>query len=371
MTTSPMPSFATQAPKGVFEPGLMPEEHKENLCRELLDEFGVTTIRERRGDHELIHGCPIPNMGHSDQAANPTASLNWQKLTFKCLGCGSSGGLLWFIAVCRNTSSTEARKWLEKTTGTGNTLMELDALMKYFDALYGPKAERAPLPRFSPRILTPWALIHPYLTDDPVWVEKDGRWANVGGRGIPESIVRSQRVGYAEAMQIGIEPPTFSERIVLPHFWQGDLVGYQSRRLGDDGSPKFLSSPDFPKDSTLYNYDPLQPEAVVVEAVMSGLRHLGAMHIEATFGASMPESQMRLLTKHGKVILWMDNDDAGWKATERVGDYLMPHTDVWAVDNPWDADAADLPTDLAMELVGDALPYAVWNRPKTLRQWKG
>lgn len=352
----------------VFEPALMPDFQKRELCESLLTEFGATRIIERHD--ELIHGCLLPFSRHTNQTADPTASLNWSKLTYKCLGCGAGGGLLWFIAACRpGTTAQGARKWLEEATGLGGVGMSLAKLLDFFDALYASKRDRyAPIPKYNARILDQWDWRHPYMTEV---------------RGVPEQNLDRFRVGYAAQYQVGIDPPRYSERITIPHFWGGELVGWQSRRLWDDGTPKYLSSPDFPREQTIYNYDYAAPVTVVVESPFSVLRHAHHHHVEATFGASVTERQIQLLQKHPKVVLWMDNDEAGWNALDdTVGrngkvdkqgmiSALSSHTKVYVVDSPWAADPADMDDQTVDDLIAAAVPWPVWKRPAgTLREWK-
>lgn len=353
-----------------FEAGSLPDSQKEALCRSLLSEFGVTRVRER--DDELIHGCLVPWSSHSDQDRNPTASLNWSKLTYKCLGCGAGGGLLWFIQTVRHCDHKEARGWLGKATGLDGNVMDLHDLLNYFDALYENRGSRVPpIPTYDDRILAPWMMLHPWLFDP-----------EPEGRGIPEEALLKFKVGYAP--DYPVNDNKVSERIVVPHYWQGQLVGWQTRRLADDGTPKYLSSPDFPKDTTLLNYDPKQRVAIVVESSMSVLKHhLAIPNFVSTFGASVTDRQVKLLCKYERVILWMDNDDAGWNATEGtwetsprgkttkvaegLGDRLAPFVPVEVVESPYAGDPANLPTSVALELVENAVPYSVWHRPTQLR----
>ena len=62
----------------------------------------------------------------------------------------------------------------------------------------------------------------------------------------------------------------------------------------------------------------------------------------ATFGASVTERQKLILANHPKIILWFDNDQAGWTATEEVGSFLSQYCDVFVVDNPYTGDPARL-----------------------------
>jgi hypothetical protein len=360
-----------------FEPALMPDQEKEALCRSLLEEFGAVNIRSSsRG--ELVHGCLVSPGQHSDQDRHPTASLNFKKLTYNCLGCGSHGGLLWFIATCRKGSSQEARDWLAKATGIGGAVMDLSDLLRFFDAAYADKKrESAPIPKYSERVLDAWPGIHPYLTDGVPEIGFDGRH-------IPEENLMHFRVGYSQHFPIG--PNRISERIVIPHFWKDDLVGWQTRRLNKrDGTAKYLASPDFPKDATLFNYDPTRKKAGIVESMLSSIKHYHALPLEATFGATITEHQMRLMQRHETVVLWLDNDKAGWDAVEGrydevwrkgkvvtelvqegLGSLLGRSMNVEVVDSPYAADACDMTTDDAVGLYESAIPFSIWQRPETL-----
>jgi hypothetical protein len=366
-----------------FEAALLPEPEKERLCRELLDEFQLRVHSHSATRKELIIPCVLGE--HRNQDHDPTAALNYKKLTFKCLGCKRSGGLLWFIAEHRGGSSTEARKWLAKETGTDGEVMDLSALLRFFQALYGTKGERAPMPIYDPQVLDPWRLLHPWVTD-PIEYDADGR--NVGGRGVPEENAVRFQIGYSERFPMGFRvkadgtrqalPP--SERIVIPHFWRGDLVGWQTRRLASDGTPKYKSSTDFPKDSTLFNYAPERFEEVnVFESPFSVLvQDREDFHTVATFGADITERQAKLLGRYKRVVFHLDNDPAGWGAyldlTDRRGkvtkkgilETVAQYTDVWAVESPFSADPGEMDNDDLRDLHSEAVPWVIWQRPNAL-----
>lgn len=326
---------------GTFEAVLLPDSEKETLARTLLEEFDAQRITSHGG--ELIHSCILPFGMHKNGDRNPSASFNYKKLTYKCLGCGSGGGLLWFIATMRGEGTKQARAWLNKTAGLG-TVMDLSDLLRYFDAVYHKETDRRVIPHYDPRVLEPWLLLHPYMTEV---------------RRVPEATLKKMKVGWDSQR----------DRIIIPHFVGESLVGWQARRLDpDDPEPmKYKNSPDFPKDYTIYNYDYLAPYVVVVESPLSVLRHQHHVPVEGTFGASVTDAQMKMLSKHPKVILWFDNDKAGWKATREVGNYLMRYTDVWAVNNPYAADMGDMDEWMVTELLESAVPYAIWELPRRLR----
>jgi hypothetical protein len=355
-----------------FAPALLPDSIKEQMCRDLLAEFGATRVSARREQGELDFCCVLP--WHSE--SRPSAGLNWEKLTYSCFSCGSSGGLLWLIGTCRGVTEVAARRWLDGEAGIGE-VEDVSKLLAVIDAAYAPRrgSSRAPIPKMSARVLTPWRAIHPYLTD-PLD-------ADPPGRGIPVENVVEAQVGYAPEYRVKTEEgERLSERIVIPHFWRGSLVGWQSRRLADDGTPKYLSTADFPRDRTIYR----QPDgrtAVVVESPASVLRHLHHLPVTATFGAKVTEAQVRLLAEYDRLVLWMDPDRAGWEALEGhdepvegqrrprhvpgLIERLAPYTDVRVVATDWYADAAEFDEAEAAELVAAAVPAALWRRPTALR----
>lgn len=334
-----------------FEASALDDGSKEQLCRDLLSEFGVNRVKATPKG-ELIHSCPLPFGGHRNGDKNPSASLNYRKLTFKCLGCGNSGGLLWFIASCRGETSEEARTWLNDQTGMGQSVMELGNLLKVLDQLYaGPVDERPPIPRYDRSVLRPWTwnLQHPWMTDPPP-----------DGRGIPSSTLDKFGVGYAEEYFDG------TERIIIPLWWKGELVGWQARHVGDGDHPdKYRNSPDFPRDRVIFNYENGdRHSAIVVESPASVLRHHHhRSEMQATFGANVTDDQIRLLQRYQRVLLWFDNDPAGWKATERVGGQLAPYNTVWVVNYPGREDPADLDDGPVDFFVEEAIPFALWKSP--------
>lgn len=373
------PSFRQGMPEAaaVFEAGLLPLSEKQALCEMLLAEFGAEFVRHRQVKHELTHPCLVAPQLHHNQRSDPTASLNYEILGYKCLGCGGKGGLLWFIAEMRHCTVQEAGQWLAGEIGTGGNVLDLDKLLRFLEATFERKGAPVTIPAYSPKTLAPWDFIHPYLTDPK----------SEGGRGIPEANVIAMQLGYAEAYPIDSKGNT-SERIVIPHWWKGELVGWQTRRLDvRDGTPKYLSSPDFPKDTTIYNYNPSLHHAIVVEAAFSVVSHVHAEPgLISTFGANITEAQLRLLAKYERVTFAMDNDDPGWRAvvgydSEAIGrrppvhnpgaaEKLANQVDVRVWENPYAADPQDMSTVDFTGLIREAVPFGIWTPPHELRCYR-
>ena len=340
---------------GGFAMAAMPLEEKRMLARSLLSEFGVTSVSER--GRELIHSCCLPFGAHAHGDASPSASLNYEKLTYNCLGCGNSGGLLWFVGVCRGEDTERSRSWLKVQLGHDDSTAEgVAKLLAYIDAVYNPEITeaQATIPRMSAQTLTPWLKLHPWVTET---------------RHVHPEVAMAFRVGYGVFRTPVNDTWVQSHRIVLPHFWRGNLVGWQTRRLTEDGTPKYLSSADFPKDLTIFNYQPRQ-SVVLVESMLSVLtKHHMDPHIEATFGAKITDRQLELLADHRTVTLWFDNDKAGWSATHRVARQLQRYCPVFVVPSPYAADVGDIDDATYQELLDQKVPYAIWSEPKELIPW--
>jgi hypothetical protein len=337
----------------------LPDEQKAQIAQDVLDSLGVQVKRQIRD--ELIIACPVGAL-HTDQDRNPTAALNFKKLLFNCLGCQSSGTILWFIATVRgDTTIDEARDWLMGEAGLTRAV-GLPDMLAFFDALYA-EAARPPMPVYSDRMLERWEGIDGYILDD---------------RQIPIDTAIRMRLctdpdGYVDRLRTG-------PRAVIPHYWDGKLVGWQSRRLpcANPGAPKYLSTPAFPRDETIYTDNPSGDTLVVVESPMSTLRHLHHQPMAGTFGAVVTDLQIQHLVRGRRKLIWfMDNDKAGWQAVEGrtfngrfypgAPQRAASYCENWVVESPFDADPADMSDEMVQILVNEkAVPWQVWQRPKTL-----
>lgn len=321
------------------------DDEKQEMALELLEQFGAQNVSVV-GD-EITHSCVLPFGLHSNGDQNPSASLNWRKLTYHCYGCGSGGGLLWFVGSCKGEDTGGVVSWVTKQIGAESESKGLENFLAYIDKVYSPVGQKVvqPIPEFNPSVLAHWRYIHPYLTEI---------------RHIPESNIIAHEVGW--------DPD--ANRIIIPHFWKSKLVGWQSRRLDDDGTPKYKNTPDFPKNETLYNRPPDRREPLLV--VESPMSVISKSHVwpemVATFGASVTDRQKLILSEHSKVILWFDNDQAGWTATDDVASDLSKYCDVFVIDSDLDADPADLTDAQFSDLVQWQLPYGLWQPPSKLKE---
>jgi DNA primase len=139
-----------------------------------------------------------------------------------------------------------------------------------------------------------------------------------------------------------------STSIVLPHFWQGKLVGWQNRWMGERPKwvSKYTNTNDFPKRVTLFGWDQVQDSKqpiVIVESVPTVL-YLASLNIPAvaTFGATVSKEQMKMLRSCQQgVVLAQDNDTAGCKWRSDLITYLERYIQVTEMEIVWDDDIGE------------------------------
>lgn len=209
-------------------------------------------------------------------------------------------------------------------------------------------AYSANLPAYSDRVLAPWAFIHPYLEE----------------RGIDADTVSRLQIGWRED----------DNRIIIPHFWEGKLVGWQSRAVPDrpgqwpgtaNPQPKYKSTSGFPKADTFY-YDHSKPfpnsytdTVLVVESPFSVIKAtaLGLdIPVLATFGSKVSSRQTERLKDYRNVILWADPDPAGQMMERTVMRRLSSHYGLRIVTPDHGKDLADCNT---LDEVGDKIEKAI------------
>lgn len=353
---------------------LLDDETKKQLCLDVLDEIGARNIQRPNHKGEIIHSCPLPLGSHPNGDRRPSASLNYRKLKFNCLGCGASGGLVWFLATCRNQDSAEVEEWLNGQTGLGGADLAPGRLVEIVKAIIHPPQE-APriIPVWPESALEPWDMPepHPYLTDS-------GYVGRIKCRGIPAENCRRFRIGFAEHYPMGSFKDGFGhwverrsqERITIPLFWEGQLLGWQARAIYPHDEPKYKNSMDLPRDRVLYGWPGPRQDIVLVESPMSVLRHCHHQPMVATFGGKVTETQMLILHRARSVTVWFDPDPGGWAGTELLVKELSPYVPLKVVDWPYrGVDPADLPDQEVTARITGALPWVLWKRPSSLAEW--
>jgi len=299
----------------------------------LQDILGVGEVQES-GD-ELIHSCHLQLGNHKNGDRSPSASLNKDTLLFNCFTCGG-GSVIWLVQHSLNITREEAiAKLMGEARGTN--IVPIEDFIKRLEGVFeGKHHEREDIPIYSDTLLRRWEGPCDYLTS----------------RGVSEAVQREMRTGvernrseFSKSQNGDIQ--VVLDRVIIPHFMRGQLVGWVARKLTDiPGIPKYRNSKGFPRGAWLFNLDNVdtQSEVYLVESPMSVLvlKSRGIRNVVATFGAKVDKQQINLLRNFSRVNIFMDGDTAGRLATDHIIDELQNYTKIGIINTPDDEDPATM-----------------------------
>jgi hypothetical protein len=317
----------------------------------MLEDLGIDVGYRLRQDQIMCH-CPNLAGNHLNNDADPSFGFNEEKLAFNCFVCGG-GNVVELVQMMRpELDSEDALRYLEQfsdlTPGT------TDDLLTKLNVMLHPVSEEKPMNDYPAESLFQYRKIHPYLYE----------------RGLIKEIIVEMQVGWDEE-HCGI---------VIPHWFQGKLRGWQTRHLVEIGGeyqcevhscnfrktstgieksvkvPKYKNTTNFPKVNTVYGYDRLKQKmqegqittVIIVESPFTALylMSLGYDNIVATFGQFNVEQGM-LFLPFQRIIFWPDNDKAGFENTYRAIEAIARYNrlDIVPVVEKMKGDAADLTAD--------------------------
>jgi DNA primase len=165
-------------------------------------------------------------------------------------------------------------------------------------------------------------------------------------------------IGIPTAQEFGIGfyggSGIFGGRLVIPlHNERGQLVAYCGRAL-EDAQPRYRFPSGFSKSEILFNLHRAAASGRQTVVVVEGffdclkLRQAGVSSVVALMGAALYSSQHRLLLERfRRIILMLDGDDAGRRATTAIAARLQPHASVRMLHLP---DAVQ-PDQLSIEAI--------------------
>ncbi len=277
-------------------------------------------VHLRRSGRDQYRGyCPI-HRGQSREAFHANLTRN----IFHCFSCGAAGTVLDFVAAMEGCTLREAALQLERqTTAPPSRPAPPDCDEKQLVT----KRISAPAPLgFALRGIDS---AHPYLA----------------ARGMEQRTIEEFGVGFYRG------PGLFSGRLVIPiHDPRGELIAYCGRAL-DGSQPRYRFPAGFAKSQVLFNLHRAAAAGKRVVVVVEGffdcfhLHQAGVRSVVALMGSALYESQQRaLLERFQRVILMLDGDAAGRRATAGIAARLRPHGSVQVIHLPPDAQPDQLPS---------------------------
>lgn len=280
--------------------------------------------------------CPF----HDDHS--PSMSVSYDKQIYKCFSCGASGNVFTFVQNYENVSFNEAVSIVARSVG-----LNLD---------FGPVKKNSNNFKLELEIMS---LAERFLQNNLKSSSGIDAKKYLEERGINEEIIAEFGIGLSldnatslkdlllkkgygidKLIELGVVNErgfdVFARRITFP-LWNidGDIVGFSGRIYRNEDSAKYVNSKEtkiFKKGELLYNYHNAKDYAkrekfiLVVEGFMDAIRLSanGIKNVIALMGTSLTSNHIDLLKKlRVKVILCLDNDDAGLTATINNGMVLI------------------------------------------------
>ena len=282
--------------------------------------------------------CPFHN------EKTPSFSVSPGKQIYHCFGCKKGGGVINFIMEMENLSFPDAVQFLAKRVNmevpedaggdrndrTRQRLLELnrDAARYYYDVLQSPEG----------------AAVQAYLDKRQIRRGIAVRFGMGAATTEWDGLIRAMTAkGYskAELLKVGLAVQNkngglydfFRNRLILPVIdVRGDVVGFGSRVISAEDSPKYKNTnetPVYSKRRVLYGLNlakkTKRPNIILCEGNLDvvTLHQAGFDNAVASMGTALTQEQIRLLGRYTKeLVLCYDNDNAGQMATQRVLEML-------------------------------------------------
>lgn len=271
----------------------------------VLRRYRVSLRRSGRDQYRGL--CPI-HCGEGRDAFHANLSRN----LFHCFSCGAAGTVLDFVAAMEGCTLREAARKLAEETAV-SVVAALPAGR--------PKATVTK----KSRPLSPLGFVlhgidhtHPYLA----------------ARGIESNTALEFGIGVYRG------PGILSGRLVIPIYNQrAQLLAYCGRTL-DGTEPRYRFPSGFPKSEVLFNLHRAatagQGTVVLVEGFFDCFKlHQAGVASVALMGAALYDAQQRaLLESFRSLLLMLDGDEAGHRATTAIAARLRPYASVTVVHLP-------------------------------------
>jgi DNA primase len=273
----------------------------------------------RRSGRDQYRGtCPI-HRGEGRDAFHVNLSRN----LFHCFSCGAGGSVLDFVAAMEGCTLREAAR---KLAGDGTPAPPANQ----------PKATvTRKSSSVSPLGFTLRGIdsAHPYLA----------------ARGIESATAQEFGIGFYRG------PGILCGRLVIPiHNADGELVAYCGRAL-DGAEPRYRFPSGFAKSEVVFNLHRVagQDSVVVVEGFFDCFRlHQAGVAAVALMGTRLSDAQQHVLLRSFRgVILMLDGDEAGRRATASIAARLRPYTSLRVIPLP----ASLQPDQLSAAEIGQIL----------------
>ena len=314
----------------------------QHFIDELLNRIDIVDIIDARvplkktgANHKAC--CPF----HDEKS--PSFTVSQQKQFYYCFGCGASGTAISFLMEHLNMGFIDAVEELASRAGmelpreatdsltSRNQSSELYELMESVTGFYAKQL------RTHPKAKTVIDYLKGRGISGEIAAEYELGFAPPGWDNLLSEFGKSQdtrkclhNIGTIIKNDKGNYYDRFRNRLIFPiRDQRGRAIGLGGRVL-DDGTPKYLNSPEtsiFHKGRELYGLYQAQKSVketgclYIVEGYMDviALGQYGIRNVVASLGtAATPEHLEKLFRITNKLVFCFDGDDAGRKAAWRA-----------------------------------------------------
>lgn len=303
--------------------------------------------------------CPF----HDDHS--PSFSVQKDKQIYKCFSCGESGNVITFVQKYNGITFTEALKMLADRAGIPLNVSTTRKINTKYEKLY--EINDTVNKYFKANLLSNEGIkAIKYLEDRDISKDIINEF-NIGlSTSNKLSNILSKKYSYDELVKLDICKDingryydTFQDRIIFPIIDENNNViafsgrKYTNEDLNNNTLPKYSNTKEtdiFKKSEVFYNINNAlneikkKREIVITEGFMDTIRmsSIGYKNVVAIMGTAFTEKHLLKIKKWKcKVILNLDQDDAGVKGTIEAGETLLKNnidTEVIVFDDYKDSD---------------------------------
>ena len=301
---------------------------------DIVDVIGERIPLVARGKN-FFGVCPF----HDD--TNPSMCVSREKQIYTCFSCHATGNVFSFLMNYEHMDFKETLKYLGDRVGVDTGGVHIAKKSTKYDKLY--QAYELSLKYFQNNLKSGIGKgAKEYLSkrsiDDKI-IKEFEIGLSLETRDDLTKLLTSKNYDLTTLNRIGLssdDHDIYNDRIMFPLYdVSGRVVGFSGRIYKDVDQNKYLNTKEtdiFKKGEMLYHYHVAREKCreakcvIVMEGFMDVIRAstIGVTNTVALMGTALTKEQISLLKRlSNSIILCLDGDGPGQRATESIGDSLL------------------------------------------------
>ena len=347
---------------------------------DIVDVIGERIPLVARGKN-FFGVCPF----HDD--TNPSMCVSREKQIYTCFSCHATGNVYTFLMNYEHIDFKEALKYLGDKVGVDTGSVRIAKKTTKYDKLY--EAYNLSLKYFQNNLNSGVGkAAKEYLKNRSIndkIIKEFEIGLSLEAKDDLTKLLMSKEYDLVTLNKIGLssdDHDIYNDRIMFPLYdVNGRVVGFSGRIYKDNGQNKYVNTKEteiFKKGEMLYHYHIAREECrekkcvIVMEGFMDVIRAstIGVKNTVALMGTALTKEQIALLKRlSNNIILCLDGDSPGQKATIAIGDHLLEQgleVKVVTLPDPDDPDTYILNNgkDKFLGLVENALNFSDFKMQK-------